>query len=194
MKTNHKVVFALIVSMITTNLVFAQATSDYDKTVDFTKFKTYTFLGWAQNSDKILNDFDKKRILESFRDELTKRGMTLSDSTADVAITLYIVIDDKTSTTAYTNYNGGMGYGYGGRWGYGYRMGYGGMGSASTTYSEDNYKEGTVVIDFYENATKKLAWQGVLTTVVKENPKKREKSIPKNVNKLMYKYPVKPTK
>ena len=56
---------------------------------------------------------------------------------------------DKTSTTAYTNYTGGMGYGRGMGWGMG-------MGSASTSYSEEDYKEGTIVIDFYDEQSKKL--------------------------------------
>jgi len=188
MKTNLKIFFALLALMVFTNLAIAQVKSDYDKSLDFTKFKTYTFKGWEKDSDKQLNDFDKKRILESFQSELTARGMTKDDNNPDVGITLYIVIDDKTSTTAYTTFNGGMGYGMGrfGGWGYG------GMGGATTSYSEDDYKQGTVVIDFYDQSTNKLAWQGILTTIVKEKPQQREKSIPKNVSKLMDQYPVKP--
>ena len=126
--------------------------------------------------------------------ELTIRGMTYDESNPDVGITLYIVIENKTSTTAYTNYNGGMGYGMGryGGWGYG-GMGMG-MGSATTTYSENDYQQGTTVIDFYDEGTKKLVFQGVFSKKVTENPKKRDKTIPKNVKKLMAKYPVKPIK
>jgi hypothetical protein len=190
MKTDHKLSIALFTFVLLANIAFAQVKSDYDKTVDFTKYKTFTFMGWAENSDKILNDLDKKRLLEAFRDELAARGLTKDDANPDVAITLYVVVEQKTSTTAYTNYNGGMGYGYG-RWGWGGGFG---MGSATTTYSEDDYLEGTVVIDFYDNGTKNLVWQGILTKTVTENPKKREKTIPKSVNKLMYQYPVKPVK
>ena len=168
----------------------AQVKSDYDKTVDFTKIKTYSFKGWAKDSDKILNDIDKKRITDAFTHELSIRGLEMKESGADVDITLFVVIDNKTSTTAYTTYNGGMGYGPG-RWGYGAGMG---MGSATTTVSEYDYQEGTIVINFYSTNTKKLIWQGINTQTVKDKPEKREKSIPKNVSKLMKKYPVKPTK
>ena len=67
-----------------------------------------------------------------------------------------------------------------------------GMGSATTTYSERDYREGTIVIDFYDEQTKGLIFQGTLQTEVKEKAKKREKTIPKNIAKLMKKYPVKP--
>jgi hypothetical protein len=191
MKTIQKTIYAAIFAVMCHTLLFAQVKSDFDKEADFTKYKTYKFLGWEENSDQILNDFDKKRLLESFQKELTARGMTKDESNPDVGITLFIVVQQKTSTTAYTNYNGGMGYGYG-RWG-GWGAGYG-MGSSTTTYSQDDYLEGTIVIDFYDESTKKLVWQGILTKEVVENPKKREKTIPKAVNKLMYQYPVKPAK
>jgi len=192
MKTLAKLISTLFMALLFATQLHAQVKADYDGEADFTKYKTYIFQGWAENSDKVLNDLDKKRILDAFANELTIRGMTYDESNPDVGITLYIVIENKTSKTAYTNYNGGMGYGMGryGGWGYGGM----GMGSATTTYSENDYQQGTVVIDFYDESTKKLVFQGILTKEVTAKPNKREKTIPKNVGKLMYKYPVKPIK
>ncbi len=187
MKTKIKFLSVLLFFLASTNALYAQVSSDYDKDADFSKFKTYTFKGWEKNSDQILNEFDKERIVNSFISELEDRNLTMNDDNPDVGITLFITLEEKTSTTAYTNYNGG--YGYGRSWGYGT-----GMGSATTTYSEYDYIEGTIVIDFYDEETKKLIFQGTLQTTVKEKPKKREKTIPKNVAKLMRKYPVKPVK
>jgi hypothetical protein len=185
----------LFVAVMCTSHLYAQVTSDYDNTVDFTQFKTIKFLGWQDNSDQLINDLDKQRILESFGKEFEMRNLTFVEQGGDLAVTLYLVIDQKTSTTAYTNYTGGMGYG--GRWGYGYGMGYGagmGMGSATTTYSENDYEVGTFVVSVYDGESKKLIWQGISTKTINENPKKRQKSIPKGVAKLMKKYPVKPPK
>ncbi|MCJ7757730.1 MAG: DUF4136 domain-containing protein [Gillisia sp.] len=161
----------------------AQAHSDYDKTIDFTKYRTYSFAGWQDNSDQLLNDLDKNRILKAFKQEFTARNMTLVTDNADAIVTLYFVIDNKTSTTAYTDYNGGMGMGRGARWGYG-------MGYTTTTYSENDYQVGTMVVDVYDGVTKKLAWQGTYQKTITKNTKKREKNIPKAVGKLMKKYPV----
>lgn len=178
----------LLAFVAATNLAFAQVKSDYDKKADFAKYKTYAFAGWQKDSDKQLNDFDKKRILEALKSEFDARGMSLVETGADATISIFVVLDNKTSTTAYTNYTGGMGYGMGRGWG----MGYGGMGmgSATTTYSKDDYTEGTLVVDMYDEAGKSLVWQGVITKTVKEKPEKREKSIPKNIAKLMKEYPV----
>jgi len=193
MKKTIKLFGLLLLLVLFTANIQAQVKSDYDKSVDFSKIKTYAFAGWEKDSDKILNDFDKKRIKDALQNEFSSRGLNYVKSGGDVDITLYIVVSEKTSTTAYTTYTGGMGY-YGGRRGWG--MGYGGvgMGSASTSYSESDYLEGTFVVNMFDKNTKKLLWEGVITSVVKDKPKKREKSIPKNIKKLMKEYPVKPIK
>lgn len=181
-------IFALLT--LTINSVVSQYTANFDKTVDFTKFKTYEFGGWQNESDKLINDIDKNRLHQSFKQEFSNRGITGVAQDGDMLITLYFVVDNKTSTTAYTNYTGGMGYGMG----YGRRYGAGwgwGMGSSTTTFQESDYQVGTLVVDCYDKATKKLLWQGVAQGTIGNNTTRREKSIPRKVKKLMKKYPVK---
>lgn len=186
MKTQLTLLLTTCLFFLLNLSAFAQVKSDFDKNTDFTQFKTFSFEGWQKNSDSLINDFDKKRILDALKSEFEARGMTyVKEGKADVSIALYLVLNNKTSTTAYTDYMGGMGYGPGWGWGMGP-----GMGSSTTTYQEDDYTEGTLVVDMYSTSDKKLLWQGILTTVVKDSPKKREKSIPKNIKKLMKKYPV----
>ena len=191
MKNFFKLVLSAVLITCTYATVNAQANSDYDKTIDFTKYSTYSFAGWQDNSDQLLNDIDKNRILTAFKQEFTARNMTLVTANADVVVTLYFVINNKTSTTAYTDYNRGMGYGrVGMRRGWGMGVGGVGMGSATTTYSENDYQVGTMVVDVYDGGTKKLAWQGTYQKTITTNTKKREKNIPKAVKKLMKEYPV----
>ena len=110
MKKFNKTFFVFVITLLTSVQFFAQVHSDYDKTVDFTKFKTITFLGWQDDSDQLVNDLDKNRLLESLGMEFEMRNLTFVDQGGDLAVTLYLVIDQKTSTTAYTNYNGGILY------------------------------------------------------------------------------------
>lgn len=191
MKKTISFLGAMLLFVCLSNNVVAQVKSDYDKNANFSEYETYTFGGWVKDSDKILTDFDKKRITDALSNEFSSRGMSYVESGGDAVITLFIVVNQKTSTTAYTNFNGGMGY-YGRR---GWGMGYRGMGlSATTTYNQNDYLEGTFVVDMYDSKSKELIWQGIITSVVKENPEKKEKSIPKKVKKLMKKFPVKPMK
>ncbi|TYA57974.1 DUF4136 domain-containing protein [Formosa maritima] len=184
--------FTLILLIISlTSISYSQVKSDYDKSTDFTKYKTIAYKGWQKDSDKKLTDFDKKRITDALTSEFSKRGIQIVEGDADAAITLYIVVNKKTSTTAYTSFNGGMGYA--GRWGWGMGVGMG-MGSATTTYDTNDYLEGTLVVDMYDSKSKSLVWQGVITSEVNEKPEKRVKSTPKKIAKLMKSYPINPIK
>ncbi|MDX1279039.1 DUF4136 domain-containing protein [Oceanihabitans sediminis] len=188
MKSLLKIFVFVLLPVFISNNAYSQVKSDYDKNTDFSKYKTISFQGWEKNSDKILTDFDKKRITDALEAEFADRGVKLVENNADAEITLYIVVNKKTSTTAYTSFNGGMGYV--GRWGWGMGAGLG-MGSATTTYNNNDYLEGTLVVDMYDSDTKNLIWQGVMTSEVNEKPQKREKSTPRKIAKLMKSYPVK---
>lgn len=165
-----------------------QVTSDYDKEADFSQYKTFEYYGWAQESDKVLNQFDKDRIEKAFAAEFAKRNLELVKEGGDMVVSLFLVVDQKTSITAYTDHYGG-GWGYGAGWGwYG---GYGG-GSSTTHYSEDDYLEGTMVVDVFDKSDKKLIWQGVGQKTIVENPEKREKTIPIVAESIMKPFPIKP--
>jgi len=172
---------ALMVSCSTVTVV-----TDMDKTVDFSNYKTYNFLGWQQDSDKILNEFDKKRVRDAFISEFEARGLEMVNENGDMAITLFVVVDQRTSVTAYTDYYGSgyRGYRrYRGGWGY---------GSASTSYTEEDYLQGTLVMDVFDGETKGQVWQGIATSTVSEKPEKREKGIPAKIGALMKKFPIDP--
>ena len=179
------IVVLVMVFALSTSMKAQKVTGDYDKATDFSQYKTYQFVGWQKDSEKVMNDFDKKRLRDAIVEELGARDFKLVESGADMGVSLYIVVDQKTSTSSYTNFYDGAGYGRGrraaGGWGNGY---------ASTTYSESDYLQGTLVLDFLDESSKDLIWQGVATGTVTEKPEKREKSIPKAVKKLMKKFPV----
>ncbi len=167
--------------------------SDYDKEVDFSKYKTFEYYGWAEESDKILNRFDKERIEKAFGNEFRKRGLKFVEDGGDMVVSLFIVVDQKTTTTAHTNHYNMGGYGYGGRGWYG---GYGGMGmgTSTTTYSENDYLVGTLVVDIFDKADKKMIWQSIGQKTVDDNPNTREKNSAKVAAAIMKPFPIKPIK
>ena len=91
--------------------------SDKDSTVDFEKIRTYKFVGWADNSDEVLNRFDKERIEQAFVTEGAKRGLSKNASNPDVLVALFVVGEVKTQQNANTTTTGmgmgGMGMGRG---------------------------------------------------------------------------------
>jgi len=72
-------------------------------------------------------------------------------------------------------------------------MGHGG-GFSSSSFTENEYIQGAMLLNVYDGKSTELLWNGVANKTVEENPQKREKSIPKTVKKLLKKFPVKPVK
>ena len=189
--TIRKLTILLFLAIILGACSSLKITSDFDKEADFSKYKDFYYLGWADDSGQMLNDIEKQRIENAFGEEFKKRGIVFVDQNeADAAVSLFIVVDQKTSTTAYTNHYGGYGYGGGYRypgWGWG-------GGQSTTTYNEYDYKVGTLVVDVFDAESKSLVWQGVASATISENPQKRESNIPRVAQAIMAKYPVSPTK
>jgi hypothetical protein len=158
---------------------------DMDKNTDFTKFESYSLLPWNPEMNKIVNDLDRRRLQDAIKKEFNSRGLEYKESGGDIAVSIYIVVEQKTSVTAYNNYYGGygMGYRYGG-WGWG--MGYG-----TTTYQESDYLVGTGIIDVFDDESKELVWQGIGTGTVNENPNDREERIERSIGKILYNFPIK---
>ena len=98
-------------TLILTGLIFAFAvnikaqkvTVDYDKSTDFSKMKSYTFLGWQDNIDEIINNFDKERFMKAFQAEFKSRNIekveSSGDKIGDMIIGIYLVIEEKKSVT-----------------------------------------------------------------------------------------------
>ena len=182
--------FTLCMLLITSYSIAQKVNTDYDKKADFTAYTSVSFIGWQDDNGQALNDFDKKRFTDAFKDEFEKRKLTLVESGGDMVFALFVVAEQKTSTTAYTNYYGGgagRGYRRGGRGGWG-------GGHSTTSYSESDYLQGTLVVDVFDGESKEQIWQAVATKTVNEKPEKREKSIPKGVKKIMKKFPIDPVK
>jgi hypothetical protein len=179
------------VFLIATSCSSVKVVTDLDKTIDFSNYKTVSFLGWQEDIGQVINQFDQDRIRNVLKTELEIRNLTLVDEDGDLVLSTFLVSEQKTSKTAYTSYyGGGAGRGYGrGRRGGGW-----GMGGSTTTYSESDYVQGTMVIDIFDNESIDLIWQGVGVGTIKEKPEKREKSLPKSIAKILKDFPIAPVK
>lgn len=189
-----KLAFVLFAGLILTACSGIKVTTDLDKTVDFNDYKTLEYWGWADDSDKILNRFDKERLESSFANEFKKRGISVVEKgKGDIIVSLHIVTEQKTQKSATTTSMGGYGGygGYGGRYSYGPGYGWGG-GHSTTTMHEYDYTEGTLLISIFDAEKDELIWESAGTKTINEKPEKRETGIPKAVAAVMKNYPVLP--
>ncbi len=182
---------ALMAGVILSSCSSLTVLSDLDKTVDFTQYKTLEYYGWTDNSDQLLNRFDKERLEEAFGNEFRSRNLEIVEKgEGELVVSLYIVTQQKTQTTATTSSMGGYG-GYGGYYGYGPGYGWGG-GHSTTTFNEYDYTEGTLIVSVFDAKKEQLIWESVGKGTINENPQKREASIGKTVAYIMKPYPVEP--
>ncbi|MEN8250684.1 MAG: DUF4136 domain-containing protein [Bacteroidota bacterium] len=188
MKTRLFVAAFMVSLLLLGSCTSIKVVSDHDSSVDFTKFQTFEYHGWAEESNKLLTEFDQRRVENAFAGEFAKRGLKLVEENGDLIVTLYIVTEEKTKTTASTT-TMGMG-GYGSYYGYGPRYGWGpSMTSSYTTFDEYDYKVGTLVVDVYDANEKKLVWESSGSGTIQDNPNNREERIKIAVSKIMAKYP-----
>jgi hypothetical protein len=128
-------------------------------------------------------------VEEAFGFEFARRGLTYVESGGDLVVTLFFVVEDKTSTTMSTDHYGGY---YGGHYGYGPGWGWG-PSYSTTTVHEYDYQVGTLVVDVFDKKTEQLIWESIGQGTIDDNPQSRDKSIPKAVAQIMEVYPVQPT-
>lgn len=167
-------ILALLLCILAMSCSSVKVTSDYDKQAKFADYKTYQF---TEESNRLpINDLNRRRLLEAVSKELAAKGFTKSDN-PDALVDLVVKVQNKQTTTAYTNYYG-TGYAY--RWGGGF---------TSTNINVEDYTEGTLFIDLIEAKNKQLVWQGRATGVLSDNTEKRGDLINEAVRNIMTKYP-----
>jgi hypothetical protein len=149
-----------------------QVKTDFDHQANFSQYKTYSWQE-VKAADPLWNP----RIKSAVDAQLAAKGWTQVDSGGDVAIVA--IATTHTERTLQTFYDG-MGGGW--RW-----RGFGGMGEATTT--EQDYKEGTLLVDMYDAKTKQLIWRGSAEDTLSNKAEKNEKNLTKGVAKMFKKFP-----
>ena|SRR2546428_11448624 len=158
-----------------------KVSTDYDKTVDFSKYKTFALYSGLDTSHAI-SQLNKNRITAAIKSEMIKKGFTESSSNPDVVVNANAILQNMKSVTANTNYMGVGGayrpYGWGA-----------GGGMSTTTYNVNNYKDGSLIIDVIDVQKKQLIWQGIGNKEIDGPIKDPDKAIPAGIAKIMASFP-----
>ncbi len=142
---------------------------------DFSKYHAYKWvtIEGATQPNQILD----AQIKASIDSQLAAKGLTKTDAdNADLYIGYQASIDQQKQWNAY-------GMGGGPRWG-------GGMATATSS----TISIGTLVLDMYDPATKKLVWTGRATKTLDpgNSQEKKQKNLDKAMQKLLKNFPPKP--
>jgi hypothetical protein len=173
-------------ALLVPTLAMAQKTSyDYEKTADFTAYKTYAFKAGTAVGQELIDS----RIVAAIESQLAAKGFTKATDAPDVFVVYHMAFDKEKDISTYSSGYGG-GYGpYG--WGWG-----GGWAGGTTTTQVRDILVGTMVIDMADAKKGQLVWRGVGVKEVntQANPEKRDKSINNAVAKIFKNYPPKKKK
>jgi hypothetical protein len=155
-------------------ILYASINTDYDKSADFGKYHTYSWIG-----AKASNDLWVGRIKQDVNQALTARGWSMVESGGDAGVSAFGSTKNVQSLNTYYD---GLGGGWGWRRGWG-----GGMGETTTTV--ENTPVGTLVVDIFDQSTKKLIWRGNSSESLSGNPDKNNKKLEKDVTEMFKKFP-----
>ena len=180
-----KKIFLIIllgVILITESCSDLKVTSDYDKTADFSLYKTFNIMTYQAGEMEAapLSMMTVSFIEEAIIDEMMKRGYTLSDD-PDIEIYYFVKLNDKTQVS---NSSVSVGVGYGSPYYYGYHSGY------TSYYNQpivSNYTEGTLIVELVDNSRDRAIWQGIGSKSVTQQTSK-QKEIQLILNKIFYGY------
>ncbi|MFL6352666.1 MAG: DUF4136 domain-containing protein [Bryobacteraceae bacterium] len=154
--------------------------TEYDKSIDFSQFHRYS---WRQHPEferhpdleeqfSVAIDLIKSDVNRG----LTTKGFSRVEDSPDFYVTFFITVRGMEDVRVIST--GGW-YGWGAYW-------YPGWTEVITS----QYAEGTLVLDFVDAATKRLAWRAYCKDEIREM-KTRHENIEKTVRKALKKFPPK---
>ena len=165
--------------------------------VNFSQYRTFDFADTEvkTNGDQnpLLNSpIAQDRIKQAIAGEMAKRGLREVESNPDLLITTHTFVE-KSERTVYDTYPG-PNYAY--PYAVGYRGAYlpinYGYWYTPAYYSQprtQEYREGTLIIDFIDRRTNNLVWRGSMADPVNE-PARLGTEFSKSAKDILDKFPV----
>lgn len=182
---NYFSVCAIVLVFVSGCGTTISVTSDFDKSVDFSKYKTFSFYHLKTTGE--VSKLNADRIVNAINLELKGKGYVESKDNPDLLINAVTVLQEKIATSVSTTSY----YGYGGYYRpYGYGYGYGYPVGNSTAVNTYNYKDGTIMVDILDAKTEKLIWEGTGSSEITSKPSDPEKAIGYAISKILASYPL----
>jgi hypothetical protein len=181
-------ILLVVVSAVLCSVAMAEKIHvHYDKSLDFSKFKTY---GWAPHG-AVARPMLALDFVGAVEDELNKRGLHKVAENPDLIIVFYAAVDSEVSMTS----NNPLYNATGGIPPFDPSM----TSPGNSLYWDGYYGNSTVVvhpgqlvIDLIDFKTKKLAWRGFAAeSISANNPDKLMGEVNSTITKLFKEYPVK---
>jgi Domain of unknown function (DUF4136) len=156
----------LVVTLLSAVCAFASgAQNDFDPAVDFTRFKTFSFIGGhdLEKSGVLADPATRERIKNFISGAMELRGMheVPRDENFSLGVRYWVSLRGKEETIAIMPdiWAGYPAY-WTGAWYYSYEE-----------YVVENYVEGTLIIDWIDPSTRELVWRTFLRQKIEDRMK-----------------------
>jgi hypothetical protein len=168
----------LTLFVFTTPAVAQKIKVDYNKTTDFSKFKTFSWTRGAPPTNPLINQI----IIDTVEQSLAAKGLTKVNDGGDLLISVAVAIQYDIQVAQQSRGNTGSDIQTGIPTGAGLPF---------------DVRKGSLVVDMESPAAKSIVWHGIASDTLRYEPsgdmqkdaKKVEGRLRKAVNKLMEKYP-----
>ncbi|MDP9038284.1 MAG: DUF4136 domain-containing protein [Acidobacteriota bacterium] len=174
----HSVLAAVLLAGALSCAAHAQvAATDYDHSVNFLKYKTYTVQKIHATDPGV-----ESRLVIALDRNLQARYLHPGDANADLILA---VVQSSHDPAEYTNFYAGLtGLGWERSWSSGFMEGSPMVG---------DLKPGTLVLDMWDRRSGKLVWRGAITEPGSvTSSKEADQKLDKAVGQLLAKFPPKP--
>jgi len=175
MKNGRGCMLAVIVLIFATHGFAQKIKVGYDKSIDFSKYKTYT---WAKPDSPITHPLLYQNTVDQIDQELKPKGLQRTEKGGDLTLIAA----------------GGIGFGYN-------QPPAAEMNAAFWAGEEDPQiltaplvGEGTLILEFVDRTLNKMVWRGTATEDIDPELAKSLPRIEKAVTKLLKAYPPKRSK
>jgi len=160
----------LVVISVCLTPILAQAQKavvDYDRDVDFSKFRTYAWMSGQPAPNPLVD----RRIISAIEGQLAAKGWAQVSASPSAIVVYQAAVDQQKQLNA---------WGRGPRW------------SGTGTVSVETIVVGQLVVDVLDAASKQLLWRGSVSDSVSDKPEKNEKKLNEAVAKLFRQFPPAP--
>lgn len=152
--------------------------TDADPAAQFSQYRSYAWMQEPTDAPPLV----KQRIVSAVDAQLQAKGWQRQDSerNADIGIAAHVATEQKQTLDTF----------YGGpNWNtWGWRGGWGaGMGMATTTVR--TYDVGTLMIDMFDQKSKRAVWRGTVSGTIPDSPEKLHQGVQQGIDELFESFP-----
>jgi hypothetical protein len=165
---------------------------EYDHQKSFASYHPYR---WGINKGQLPDPGEDQHVKSVIDIQLQAKGLTLANGqSSDLVVTYQSTVENRgQQVNTYDDGGLGLDVGPGWRWGWGpgWGWGWGDLGPGFSTSTISTIRNGDLLVDLVDTATKKIVYRAYSTGAFQSDPIKEDQQMTKAVDKMFKNFPPK---